>query len=112
MAKAASKKILEVTDKEFAPLIQKTKQPVLVKFWAPWCGPCESLGRVLDELVQEVGNKYVICKLNIDEHPITPKKHKIRSLPTLFIFKRGELVDRFTGLCSKETLLQRLAVWG
>lgn len=97
--------ILKVTDSSFDKDVMGSKKPVLVDFWAEWCGPCRMIAPVLEELVQEVGDEAVIAKLNIDENPETPAKLNIRSIPTLMLFKGGELVGTKVGVQSKASLL-------
>ncbi|MDH5718210.1 MAG: thioredoxin [Spirochaetia bacterium] len=90
----------EVTDNEFD---EATKDGVvMVDFWAPWCAPCRMVTPVLDELSQEMGDKMKILKLNVDENPVTAQKFAVTSIPTLIIFKNGELVDRAIGAAPKE----------
>ena len=93
----------ELTDANFeAEVIEKSKtQPVLVDFWAPWCGPCRMLGPVLDELSDEMGDKIVIGKLNVDENNQKAGEYKIMGIPAMKLFKDGKIIEEFTGVQPK-----------
>ncbi|HUX80003.1 MAG TPA: thioredoxin [Alphaproteobacteria bacterium] len=97
--------ILKVTDTSFKKDVMESEKPVLVDFWAEWCGPCRMIAPVLDEVVQEIGDEAVIAKLNIDESPETPALLGIRSIPTLMLFKDGKVVGTKVGVQSKSALV-------
>ncbi len=94
--------ILNVTDANFAE--QTSKGLVLVDFWAPWCGPCKMIAPVLEELDAEIGDKVQIVKLNVDENQETTSQFGVMSIPTLILFKDGEVVDQVVGFQPKEAL--------
>ena len=100
-------KAVEITDANFEEIIN-TNQPVLVDFWAEWCGPCKMIGPVVEELAGEYTGKAVIAKLNVDENPIVSAKFGIRSIPTLLILKKGEIVDKQVGVVPKSVLAQKI----
>jgi thioredoxin 1 len=100
-------KALEVTDSNFEELIQGDK-PVLVDFWAEWCGPCKMIGPVVEQLAGEYEGKAVIGKMDVDMNAQIPAKFGIRSIPTLMIFKGGQLVDKVVGAVPKSVLEQKL----
>lgn len=95
---------VQVTDNDFDSLVLKSALPVLVDFWAPWCGPCRAVAPVIDELSKEYSDKVVIAKLNVDENPIVPGKYSIRAIPTMILFKNGEAVDQMTGAGTKSSI--------
>ena len=96
--------VLKITDQNFNTEVMKADKPVLVDFWAEWCGPCRTIGPVLDELSQEIGDTAVIGKLNIDENPETPALLGVRSIPTLMVFKDGKVAGTKVGVQSKTDL--------
>lgn len=100
-------KALEITDANFEEVI-KSGQPVLVDFWAEWCGPCKMIGPVVEELAGEYDGKAVIGKVNVDENPNISAKYGIRSIPTLLIIKNGEVVDKQVGAVPKAVLASKI----
>ena len=95
-----------VSDANFGEEVLASKEPVLVDFWAEWCGPCRAIAPVLEELSSELQGKVKIVKLNVDENPATASKYGIMSIPTLMIFKNGELAARQVGAAPKQKLEQ------
>ncbi len=100
---------IQVTDANFQDEVLKCDLPVLVDFWAPWCGPCRAMGPVIDELAGEYTGQVKICKMNVDENSATPSKYGIRAIPTLFLFKGGEVLDQTTGAVSKSSIKEMLS---
>jgi len=97
---------INVTDADFQDTLQNNNL-VLVDFWAPWCGPCRMVAPVLEEIASENSN-VVIAKMNTDENPNTASQHGIMSIPTMMIFKNGELVDRLVGALPKPAIMEKL----
>ena len=93
-----------ITDSNFDEEIKNSKVPILVDFWAEWCGPCKQIGPILEEIAIEQESKIKILKLNIDENPETPQKFGVRGIPTLMLFKDGKLVDTKVGSLPKSML--------
>jgi thioredoxin 1 len=104
----AAANILELTDDNFDSEVRSSDQPVLVDFWAPWCGPCKMLGPILDELAGEFEGKAKIGKVNIDEHQGVAGQYGVSSIPTILIFKGGEVVEQHVGLKPKAALADSL----
>ena len=100
-----SDKILKLTDAEFEAQVIKSEKPVLVDYWAEWCGPCKMIGPVLEEIAEDLSDKVLIGKLNVDENSQTPPKYGIRGIPTLMLFKNGEVVGTQVGAISKNDLV-------
>lgn len=96
--------VIEFTDENFQGEISGSEQPVLVDFWAPWCGPCKMLTPVIEELADDYAGRAKIGKLNTDNNPNVASEHGISAIPTLMIFKGGELVERLTGVIPKDQL--------
>jgi thioredoxin 1 len=100
----ASSNITILTQDNFAQEVLQSAQPVLVDFWAEWCGPCKALGPILDEMAQEYGGRVKFAKVNIDEHQGLAAEYGIRSIPTLLLFQQGQVADQIVGLRSKRDL--------
>ena len=95
---------IKTTDGDFSTDVLQAEKPVLVDFWAEWCGPCKAIGPALEELSDAHGDAISIVKLNIDEHPLTPQQYNVRGIPTLLIFKGGEVVAEKIGAVPKSQL--------
>jgi thioredoxin 1 len=100
-------KAVEITDNNFEEII-KTDKPVMVDFWAEWCGPCKVIGPVVEELAGDLEGKAIVGKLNVDENPNVTTQFGIRSIPTLLILKNGQVVDKQVGVTSKAILNEKL----
>lgn len=96
----------EIKDSDFNDKILNSDKPVLVDFWAPWCGPCKQLSPIVDQLAKEMEGKVQVYKCNIDENPETPSKYAVRGIPTLMIFKKGKLIDTKVGSLPKSSLYE------
>jgi thioredoxin 1 len=102
------KMALEFTDGNFQDEVINSSEPVLVDFWAVWCGPCRMVAPIVEELAAEMEGQVKIGKMNVDENRNTPSKYGIRSIPTLLIFKNGEVVDKLVGAVPKSTISAKL----
>ncbi len=100
--------VLQVTDDTFEAEVLQSDKPALVDFWASWCGPCRAIAPVVEELAEEFAGQVKVAKLNVDESPKTPGQYGIRAIPTLIMFKNGEVVDQITGAVSKSHLEEAL----
>ncbi len=98
----ASDKILHVTEATFDAEVLKSKQLVLVDFWATWCGPCRMIAPVLDELAEEYAGRVKICKVNVDDEPALAQRYKIMSIPAVFLFRDGEVAEKMVGARPKQ----------
>lgn len=101
-----SEAVLHVTDSDFDEVVVKANGPVLVDYWAEWCGPCKMIGPVLDEIAEEYKGKLTIAKLNIDENPDSPQHYGVRGIPTLMLFKDGEVEGTKVGALTKTQLAE------
>ena len=100
---------VKITDADFDDAVKKYNM-IVIDCWAPWCGPCRIVGPIIDELAKEMQGKIVFGKLNVDENPATSAKHQIMSIPTMLVFKNGNLVDRLIGALPKEELIKKIEV--
>ncbi len=108
-----SSKIHELDASSFDTIVKRQDStPVLVDFWAPWCGPCKAIGPVLDQLANELDGKALICKVNVDEQSSLAGQFSVRAIPTLLLFKNGQVVDTIVGLANKDALKQKIEAQG
>ena len=103
-----SENIIELDSSNFESTISDTSVPVVVDFWAPWCGPCKSIAPILEELASEFGESVKITKVNVDSNSEIATKYEIRAIPTILVFRNGEIVETIVGLTSKDDLKAKL----
>lgn len=100
--------LVHVSDANFEQEVVKSELPVLVDFWAPWCGPCRAITPILEKLAVKYDGKLKVCKVNTDESPETPGKFNIHGIPTLIVFKNGQEVGRHVGLAPEAALVEKI----
>ena len=105
-----SENIAQLTAATFQDTIAKSTLPILVDFWAPWCGPCTAIAPILDELSKDLAGKLTIAKVNVDEAGEIAAQFSVRAIPTMILFKNGQVVEQFTGLQDKAALRAKIAV--
>lgn len=99
---------IDITDDNFQEMITSSDKLILVDFWAEWCGPCKSLAPALEDASNDLGEKIIVYKINIDQNPTTPQKYGVRGIPTIIFFKGGEVVDRQVGVLPKSKLYEKI----
>ena len=97
---------INVTDATFEEEVLKSDKPVVLDFWAPWCGPCKQIGPSLEEISDEMKDKITVAKINIDENPVSPTKYGVRGIPTMLVFKNGEAAAQKVGAVSKPAIVE------
>ncbi|HSH09392.1 MAG TPA: thioredoxin [Oceanipulchritudo sp.] len=102
-----SESITNLSEANFAATISAATAPVIVDFWAPWCGPCRTIAPILEELAKEMGDQLVVTKVNVDENQGLAQKYGVRAIPTILFFKDGQLKDQAVGLLPKAELLRK-----
>ena len=100
--------VASITDDNFHEIIKSSDKLILVDFWAEWCSPCKSLAPALEEASNDLAEKIVVYKVNIDENPITPQRYGVRGIPTIIFFRNGEVVDRQVGVLPKSKLYEKI----
>ena len=100
--------VMEINEAQFEQEVMQATLPVLVDFWAPWCGPCKMLGPVLEEMAAANDSRLKVVKINVDENPDLAQKYEVMSIPSVFLFKNGQVLDSFTGVMSKQALTEKI----
>jgi thioredoxin 1 len=100
--------VMEINESQFEQEVMQASLPVLLDFWAPWCGPCKMLGPVLEELAKANDSRLKVVKVNVDENPDLAQQYEVMGIPALFLFKDGEVVDSFTRAMSKQVLTEKI----
>ena len=100
--------VQQVTDESFESEVLKAELPVLIDFWAPWCGPCKAIGPVVEDLAKEYGGRLKVVKMNVDDNPQTPSRYGVRGIPNLILFKGGQVRDQIVGAVPKAQLVKAI----
>ncbi len=100
--------LTHVTDSTFEEEVLKSPVPVLIDFWAPWCGPCRAIAPIVDEVAQEYAGKLKVVKINVDDNPLTPSRYGVRGIPNLILFKNGEAKEQLVGAVPKAQIVKAI----